>query len=109
MSRCTVVVVLMLSACANAPTPSSQVAASRGSGLNYDDYTCAHLTAEMESLVRRELALIGAQERRIRASSVQATVLGVGQGDGAEATELANVRGDENAVSKAREAKKCAQ
>jgi hypothetical protein len=109
VSRFAVVVVLSLSACANAPTPSSQVAASRGSGLNYEEYTCARLTAEMESLVRRELALIGAQERRIRSSSMQATVLGMGQGDGAEATELANVRGDENAVGKAREAKKCGQ
>lgn len=99
---------LLLSACAvNTPTPSSQIAASGGSGINYDEYDCPRLIAEMESLVRRELALIGAQEKRLKSSSFQATVLGVGQGDGAEATELAKVRGDENAVRKVMQAKKC--
>lgn len=102
-----VVLSLLLSACANAPTSSSKITASQGSGINYDEYTCPRLTAEMESLVRRELALVGAQERRIRSSSMQATVLGVGQGDGPEATELATVRGDQNAVGKVMDAKKC--
>jgi len=102
-----VVLSLLLSACANAPTPSSQVAASRGSGVNYDEYTCPRLTAELESLIRRELALVGAQEKRIRSSSFQATVLGVGQGDGADAAELATVRGDQNAVGKVMAEKKC--
>jgi hypothetical protein len=103
-----VVLSLLLSACAiNAPTPSSQIAASEGSGINYDEYACPRLKTEMESLVRRRLSLIGAQERRIKSSSFQETVLGVGQGDGAEAAELANVRGDENAVHKAMQAKKC--
>jgi hypothetical protein len=99
---------LLLSACAiNAPTPSSQITASRGSGVNYEEYTCPRLVAAMESLVRRELALIGAQEKRIKSSSFQETVLGIGQGDGADATELATVRGDENAVNKVMQAKKC--
>jgi hypothetical protein len=98
---------LSLSGCTNAPTPSSQIAASRGSGLKYDDYTCAGLSVELESLVRRELALIKAQEQRINSSKVQTFVLGIGQGDGAEASELANVRGDQDAVQKVMAAKKC--
>ncbi len=105
--RVTVVLSLLLSACANAPTPSSQIGASRGTGANYEEYTCPRLTAEMESLVRRELELIGAQERRIKSSGLQSFLLGVGQGDGAEATELANVRGDQKAVDKVMTAKKC--
>ena len=105
-----VVLSLLVSACAiNAPTPSSQIAASGGSGINYDEYACPRLKTEMESLVRREFVLIAAQEQRVKSSSFQATVLGVGQGDGAEATELANVRGDENTVHKLMQAKKCDQ
>src|SRR5450631_1655903 len=96
---------LVLSACANAPTPSSQITASPGSGLKYDEYTCPRLSAELESLVRRELALVKAQEQRVKSSNVQAFVLGVGQGDGAEAAELANVRGDQASVQKAMDAK----
>ena len=103
-----VVLSLLLSACAiNAPTPSSQITASSGSGLKYDEYTCPLLLAELESLVRRELTLIKAQEQRINLSSFQATLLGIGQGDGAEAAELANVRGDQQSVHKVMQAKKC--
>src|SRR5471032_70788 len=98
---------LLLSGCANAPTPSSQITASPGSGLIYDEYTCPRLAAELESLARRELALIKAQEQRIKSSSIQATLLGVGQGDGAEASELAKVRGDQKSVLKVVQVKKC--
>jgi hypothetical protein len=110
MSKSTLVLFilpLLLSACVNTPTASSKITASQGSGINYDEYTCPRLNAEMESLVKRELVLIGAQERRIRSSSAQVTILGVGQGDGPEAAELATVRGDQNAVGKVMEAKKC--
>jgi hypothetical protein len=102
-----VISLLLLSACTNAPTPSAQIAASHGSGARYDDYTCAGLSVELESLVRRELALIKAQEQRINSSKVQTFVLGIGQGDGAEASELANVRGDQETVQKVMDAKKC--
>ena len=98
---------LLLSCSVNAPTPSSRIVATPGSELKYAEYPCARLAAELESLARRELDLIRAQEQRVKSSSVQALLLGIGQGDGTEATELANVRGDQGAVQKVMEAKRC--
>ena len=91
----------------NAPTPSSQITAAPVSELKYADYTCASLTAALESLARRNLDLVRAQEQRINSSEVQRTILGVGQGDGAEASELSQVRGEQAAASKVFNAKRC--
>ncbi|MGC6423362.1 MAG: hypothetical protein ACON4O_00070 [Lentimonas sp.] len=89
------------------PTPTSQITGAYTSGLNYQDYTCEQLAAEMASLARRENQLVAAQEQRIKSSKVQAFWYGVGQGDGVEASELANVRGEREAVRKAMDAKGC--
>ena len=102
------VVSSLLASCSiNAPTPSSQITASPVSELKYADYTCASLTAELESLAQRSLDLIRAQEQRIISSEVQRTIVGVGQGDGAEASELAKVRGEQAAAAKVFNAKRC--
>ncbi len=98
---------LLASCSVNAPTPSSQITASPVSELKYADYTCASLTAALESLARRNLDLIRAQEQRIKSSEVQGTILGVGQGDGAEAYELSKVRGEQTAAVKVFNAKRC--
>ncbi|MEO8443180.1 MAG: hypothetical protein ABI547_11875 [Betaproteobacteria bacterium] len=98
---------LLLSCSVNAPTPSSQITASPVSDLKYADYSCASLTAALESLARRNLDLIRAQEQRIKSSEVQGTILGVGQGDGAEAFELSQVRGEQAAAAKVFNAKRC--
>jgi hypothetical protein len=98
---------LLVSCSVNAPTPSSQIAATPVSELKYADYTCASLTAALESLARRNLELIRAQEQRIKSSEVQGTILGVGQGDGAEASELSKVRGEQAAAVKVFNAKRC--
>ena len=98
---------LLVSCSINAPTPSSQIPASPVSELNYADYTCASLTAALESLAQRSLDLTRAQEKRIKSSEVQGTILGVGQGDGAEASELSKVRGEQAAASKVFNAKRC--
>jgi hypothetical protein len=103
----TVVSSLMLGACANAPTPSSKIAAAPASTLKYNDYTCAQLSTDMETLVRRELELIKAHEKRVKSSNAQELILGVGQGDGPEAAELATVRGDQQSAQKAMDAKQC--
>jgi hypothetical protein len=50
-------------------------------------------------LAQRSLDLTRAQEKRIKSSEVQGTILGVGQGDGAEASELSQVRGEQAAAS----------
>jgi hypothetical protein len=98
---------LLASCSVNAPTPSSQITAAPVSELKYADYDCASLTAALESLARRNLNLIRAQEQRIKSSEVQGTLLGVGQGDGAEAAELSKVRGEQAAAAKVFNAKRC--
>jgi hypothetical protein len=98
---------LLASCSVNAPTPSSQIAAAPVSDLKYADYDCASLTAALESLARRNLDLVKAQEQRIKSSEVQGTLLGVGQGDGAEASELSKVRGEQAAAVKVFNAKRC--
>lgn len=97
----------LLAGCMNMPTPPSQITGSYVSGLRYENFDCARLASELDSLARRENQLVVAQEQRIKTSQVQAFWWGFGQGDGIEAAELANVRGEKEAVRKAMEAKGC--
>ena len=89
------------------PTPASQITGSYTSGLNYEQFNCTKLSAEVDSLARRENQLAIAQEQRIKTSQTQAFWWGFGQGDGIEASELANVRGEKEAVRKALANKEC--
>lgn len=98
---------LFLAGCLNMPTPPSQITGSYTSGLRYESFECSRLSAELDSLARRENRLVVAQEQRIKTSKVQAFWWGYGQGDGIEASELANVRGEKEAVRSAMEAKGC--
>jgi hypothetical protein len=93
----------------NMPTSTSQITASYVSGLKYGALDCSRLSAELDSLARRENQLVIAQEQRIKTSEVQAFWWGYGQGDGIEASELANVRGEKEAVRRAMEAKRCGE
>lgn len=96
-----------LSACMNMPTPTAQITGSYTSSLKYDGFECPKLAAELGSLARRENQLVVAQEQRIKSSNMQAFWWGYGQGDGLEASELANVRGEKEAVRTALQAKRC--
>ncbi len=98
---------MFLTGCMNMPTPSSQITGSYTSGLRYEDFDCSRLSTELDSLARRENQLVIAQEQRIKTSQTQAFWWGFGQGDGIEASELANVRGEKEAVRKAMEIKGC--
>ena len=98
---------VFLAGCMNMPTPASQITGSYTSGLRYEDFDCSRLAVELDSLARRENQLVIAQEQRIKTSQTQAFWWGFGQGDGIEASELANVRGEKEAVRKAMEAKSC--
>jgi hypothetical protein len=98
---------LLLAGCFNMPTAPSQITGSYTSGLKYEEFSCQKLSAELDSLARREDQLNIAQEQRIKSSNVQAFWLGYGHGDGIEASELANVRGEKEAVRKAMESKPC--
>ena len=99
----------MLSGCFNMPTPPSQITGSYTSSIKYENFKCSRLAVEINSLARRENQLIIAQEQRINTSETQAFWWGFGQGDGIEASELANVKGEKEAVRKAMEVKKCSQ
>jgi len=61
----------------------------------------------LASLARRENQLVAAQNQRIKTSETQAFWYGYGQGDGIEASELANVRGEREAVRNAMDTKVC--
>lgn len=97
----------LLAACANMPTQPSQITGTFNSGIRYEQFDCERLTVEKDNLSRREQQLALAQEQRIRTSQVQAFWLGYGQGDGIEASELASVRGELNAVNDAMRLQNC--
>lgn len=96
-----------LTGCLNMPTPSAQITGSYTSGLKYDNFECDRLAVEIDSLARRENQLVVAQGQRIKTSQTQAFWWGFGQGDGIEASELANVRGEKEAVRTAIASKGC--
>lgn len=98
---------VVLAGCMNMPTPSSQITGAYSSGLKYEAFECPRLSAEVDSLTRREHQLAAAQEQRLKTSQMQAFWWGFGQGDGIEAAELANVRGEKEAIVKAMAVKAC--
>ena len=106
-----VVVVMMamflVIGCMNMPTKPSQISASYTSEMVYKDHDCDELAVELNHLARRENQLIIAQEQRIKTSEMQAFWYGYGQGDGIEASELANVKGQKESVRRAMELKNC--
>lgn len=97
----------LLGGCFNLATQPSQITPSYTSDLRYESYDCSRLAIELNTLARREDQLVVAQEQRRKSSKVQAFWLGFGQGDGVEASELANVRGEKEAVRKAMDIKTC--
>ncbi len=96
-----------LTGCMNMPTSPTQITGSYTSSVRYENLDCLRLSAELDSSTRRENQLAIAQEQRIKNSEMQAFWYGYGQGDGMEASELANVRGEKEAVRKAMAAKAC--
>ncbi len=99
--------VLVVAGCMNMPTPPSQITGAYVSPLKYNEFDCKQLSTELSSLSRRENILTSAQEQRINTSETQAFWYGYGQGDGIEASELASVRGEREAVRTAIESKSC--
>ena len=110
---CGVVIAMLFSGCVNMPTPPDQIKGSYKSGLIYVNYDCSQLAIELNALTRRENQLVVTQKQRIKASHRQAfltshqTGVGYGKGDGIEASELANVRGEKEAIRRAMEIKHC--
>lgn len=99
--------VVSLGGCFNLATQPSQITPSYTSELRYEAFECPRLAIEINTLARREDQLVVAQEGRRKSSKLQAFWLGFGQGDGVEASELASVRGEKEAVRKAMDLKTC--
>lgn len=100
--------VIALAGCAtNMPTPPAQITGSYVSPLKYEAADCGALSTEIASLARRENSLVAAQGQRIKTSETQSFWYGYGTGDGVEAAELANVRGEREAVMNAMGKKGC--
>lgn len=100
-------ILMTLTGCMNMPTSTAQITGAHTSGQQYAGYTCTQLAKEMASLARRENQLVVAQEQRIKTSQMQAFWWGFGNGDGIEASELANVRGEKEAIHSVIEDKEC--
>ncbi|SBV93546.1 Predicted protein (fragment) [uncultured delta proteobacterium] len=90
-------------------TPPAEVKGTQVSESKYMSYDCPQLTDELQFLSRREEQLARAQDRRLNSSQLRAFITGFGRGDGVEATQLAEVRGEKEAVCKAMERKSCPQ
>ena len=93
--------------CMNMPTQPSQITSAYTPTSIYQHLDCQQLGNEMRHLTRRENQLVTAQEQRYKTSQMQAFWWGFGQGDGVEASELANVRGEREAVRHVMEDKNC--
>lgn len=96
-----------ISGCMNLATKPAEITGSYTSDLKYQNYNCDQLGIEVNSLARRENQLATAQEQRRKSGKVQAFWLGYGTGDGIEAAELANVRGEKEAVRRAMDVRSC--
>lgn len=93
--------------CMNMPTPTSQITGSPTTGIEYKSLSCSKLSREMDALIRRENQLVIAQEQRIKTSQMQAIWHGFGQGDGVEASQLAEVRGSKESLMSVMADKNC--
>ena len=89
----TIILVVFFAGCLNMPTPESQITGTYVSPLKYKNYGDEDLVAEINSLTRREAQLKVAQTQRMKTSTTKAFWYGFGDGDGIEASELANIRG----------------
>lgn len=101
------VATLLLAGCFNLATKPAEISAAYVPASQYASYDCHQLSVELTNLARHKNDLTVAQESRRHSSKVQAFWLGFGNGDGVEAPELANVKGEIFAVQKQRELKGC--
>lgn len=104
-----VIMAITFTSCANMPTNPTQITGAYTSDIVYVHLKCDQLATEFNHLSRRESKLNLAQEQRIKTSNMQAFWLGYGTGDGIEASELSEVRGDIDAVRRVMENKHCKQ
>lgn len=98
---------LLMAGCFNLATKSSEISAAYVPSSQYASYDCPQLSIELQNLARHKNDLTAAQESRRKSSKLQAFWLGFGNGDGVEAPELANIKGQIFAVQKQSDLKGC--
>ena len=97
----------LIAGCFNLATKPAEISAAYVPASQYTSYDCHQLSVELTNLARHKNDLIAAQDSRRHSSKVQAFWLGFGNGDGVEAPELANVKGEILAVQKQSDLKSC--
>lgn len=110
------IAVLWAAALAGCASSSKDIQATYVSPVQYQSYTCQQLTLEAQALSTRAAQVSGAQDEK-RTSDAVATTAAViifwpaaflVRGDGQTAAELANLKGQMQAVEQASIQKKCA-
>lgn len=109
---CALVVVWVVAGCAS---KSSDITASYVSPITYQNHTCAQLGQEAQAISARAAQVSGAQDQK-RTNDAIATGVAIVVfwpaaflvgGDGPTAAELANLKGQMNAIEQASIQKKC--
>ena len=107
-----IVPILLLAGCASR---SSEIAPSYVSPVGYQAYTCAQLGQEAQTVSRRA-AIASGQQDKIRQDDTVKTTVGVvifwplllfNKGDGAQAAELASLKGQMQAIQDESIVKNC--
>lgn len=110
------IAVLCAAALAGCASSSKDIQATYVSPVQYQSYTCQQLTLEAQALSTRAAQVSGAQDEK-RTSDAVATTAAViifwpaaflVRGDGQTAAELANLKGQMQAVEQSSIQKKCA-
>ena len=94
-----ILIMTMATGCAIG-TPSMQIAGIYVSDRTYQDMTCEEAMQELKNVTYREKMLVRAQNKRVEINMLQAFWVGFGNGDGIEASELAQIRGHRVALIK---------
>lgn len=102
----------LLAGCA---TPADNIAAAYVSPIGYQGLSCAQLGTEAQAISGRAAAAVGAQNKKATGDAVAMTVglvvfwpaLLFTQGDGAQAAEVARLKGEMQAIEDAARRKGC--
>ena len=112
MNRAILVTTLLLAGCAS---KSADISPSYVSPVTYQNFTCAQLQTEAQGVSQRAAVAAGQQDRARKNDTIKTTVgvilfwpiILANDGDGAKATELANLKGQMDAIQQASVQKNC--
>lgn len=113
--RKTLATILALGTLAGCATPADNIAAAYVSPIGYQGLSCSQLANEAQAISSRAAAAVGAQNKKATGDAVAMTVglvvfwpaLLFTQGDGAQAAEVARLKGEMQAIEDASRRKGC--